>query len=37
MEVGLGVGAKIDDVDDLVRADELGYSLAWFGTFAVHL
>ena len=37
MKVGLGVASKIDDVDYVVRAEELGYSLAWFGTVAVHL
>ncbi len=30
MKVGLCVASKIDDIDYVVRAEELGYSLAWF-------
>ncbi len=30
MRVGLCVASKIDDVDYVVRAEQLGYSLAWF-------
>ena len=30
MDVGLCIGSKIDDIDYVVRAEELGYSHAWF-------
>ena len=30
MEIGLCIGSKIDDIDYVVRAEELGYSHAWF-------
>ena len=30
MDVGLCVASKIDDIDYVVRAEELGYSHAWF-------
>src|SRR3954468_381801 len=30
MDVGLCIGSKIDDIDYVVQAEELGYSHAWF-------
>jgi alkanesulfonate monooxygenase SsuD/methylene tetrahydromethanopterin reductase-like flavin-dependent oxidoreductase (luciferase family) len=30
MDVGLCIGSKIDDIDYVVRAEELGYSHAWY-------
>ena len=30
MDIGLCIGSKIDDIDYVVRAEELGYSHAWF-------
>jgi alkanesulfonate monooxygenase SsuD/methylene tetrahydromethanopterin reductase-like flavin-dependent oxidoreductase (luciferase family) len=30
MDVGLCIGSKIDDIDYVVRAEELGYTHAWF-------
>ena len=30
MDIGLCIASKIDDMDYVVRAEELGYSHAWF-------
>jgi alkanesulfonate monooxygenase SsuD/methylene tetrahydromethanopterin reductase-like flavin-dependent oxidoreductase (luciferase family) len=30
MDIGLCIGSKIDDIDYVVRAEQLGYSHAWF-------
>src|SRR3954453_7434803 len=30
MDIGLCIGSKIDDIDYVVRAEELGYSHAWY-------
>ncbi len=30
MDIGLCVASKVDDIDYVVRAEELGYSHAWF-------
>ena len=30
MDLGLCIGSKIDDIDYVVRAEELGYSHAWY-------
>jgi 5,10-methylenetetrahydromethanopterin reductase len=30
MDIGLCIGSKIDDIDYVVRAEELGYTHAWF-------